>query len=78
MFLDNFQIHVSTDVVMAMVQSKGGIIFKNLFVDFNFRNRISKYYLVTLPTYAMFHQQTTRTKIQPFNGECFSMLLLKL
>ena len=45
------------------------------FVSFDFRNGISKYYLVTLPIFDMFHPQTT--DIQPFKRECFSTKTLK-
>ena len=69
MHVVRFQIHVSTDVAMATVQSK------NFFVDFDLRNGISRYSLVTLPIFAMFHPQTT--EMQPSKVECFSTKALK-
>ena len=49
--------------------------FQNNFVNFDFRNRNSKYELVTPPIFVIFHPQTT--EIQPFKVEYFSTKTLK-
>ena len=54
---------------------KNDLFEKNIFVDFDFRNEISRYYLVTLPIFAMIHPQTT--DVQSFKVEHFSTKVLK-
>ena len=48
---------------MAMVQSKGvrNDLYQKMFVNFDLRNRISRYLLVTLLLFAMSHPQNNDT-----------------
>ena len=67
----NFQIHVSTDTAMAMVKKWGGggggdLQLKILFANVHSRNEFSRYYLVTLPIFAMSHAQPNDTALSAF------------
>ena len=66
MFYDDFQIYDSTDVTMATAQIKRGqndFFEKKHFLTSDFRNGISRYYVITPPIFAMFHPQTTEIKL---------------
>ena len=63
---------------MATVQrkrAKNDRFQKIYFVNFDFRNGIIRYYLVTLPIFVTFHPQTT--EIQPFKVEHSSTKTVK-
>ena len=71
------QIYVSNDVATTTAQIKKGqklnlnvknAISEKSFINSDFRNRISKYQLVTLPVFAMFDPQAT--EMQSSKVEC--------
>ena len=71
--LEDRPFHVA--MVMAQIKGLTMTFSKKTFLHSDCRNGSSNYLLVTLPSFAKFHPQTT--EIQPFKVECFSMKMLK-